>query len=37
MTEAEAQSASERKKRVFAEKYLAEANVKITNLWELPQ
>jgi hypothetical protein len=34
MTEAEAQCVSERKKRVFAEKNLADANVKIANLWE---
>jgi hypothetical protein len=35
MTETEAQSASERKKIVFAKKNLAEANVKTVNLWEL--
>jgi hypothetical protein len=35
MTAAEAQCVSERKKRVFAEKNLADANMKIANLWEL--
>jgi hypothetical protein len=35
LTEAQAQAASERKKRVFAEKNLAEANSKNANLWDL--
>jgi hypothetical protein len=35
LTEAQAQSASEGKKRVLAKKNLAEANAKTANLWEL--
>jgi hypothetical protein len=35
LTEAQAQASTERKKRVFAEKNLAEANTKNANLWDL--